>query len=365
MKPEPLDIINGDVAEMEAESDIVVSGEINCGGQEHFYLETNSCLVVPTEAGELEIFAATQNANETQLAAAHACGLQASHVVCRIKRIGGGFGGKETRSLVFDTPVAVAAHALGLPVRMNVDRDVDMQLSGQRHAFHGKYRAGCTKEGQLKFIDLKLFLNAGFSFDLSEPILGRALFHADAAYKWPAFRVLGWMCKTNQSSHTAFRGFGGPQGIFVAETVIEHLASALEQQNKASMQHFPTLTSYDIRSRNLYASGDETHFGEEIEDYNVPVAWVQIAETAELKKREEEAEAFNAQNKWKKRCISTLPTKYGINYTAKFMNQAGALVHVYRDGTVLISHGGMEMGQGLHTKMCQVSVCFIYRTFQT
>lgn len=338
---------------MESESDVVVTGEINCGGQEHFYLETNSCLVVPAETGQLEIFASTQNANETQLAAAHACGLHASHVVCRVKRIGGGFGGKETRALVFDTPVAVAAHALGVPVRMNVDRDTDIQLSGQRHAFHGKYRAGCTRDGKLKFMDLQLYLNAGFSYDLSEPILGRALFHADGAYRWPAFKVLGYMCKTNQTSHTAYRGFGGPQGIFVTETVIEHLASALEEQQRSSVIA-PSITSYDIRSRNLYKSGEETHFGEVIEQYNIPEAWSQIFETAEVDRRQREIDEFNVSNKWKKRSLCMLPTKYGINYTAKFMNQAGALVHVYRDGTVLISHGGMEMGQGLHTKMCQV-----------
>jgi xanthine dehydrogenase/oxidase len=348
MLAEPLELLDGDLQNRELESDVIVSGEINIGGQEHFYLETNSCLAIPTENGSMEIFASTQNANETQLACAHACNISANHVVCRVKRIGGGFGGKETRSLVFTTPTAVAAHALGIPVRINIDRDVDMQVSGQRHAFHGKYRAGCTLSGKLKFLDVALYSNAGFSFDLSEPVLSRALLHVDNTYKWPALHATGQLCRTNQPSHTAFRGFGGPQGMYVTETVIEHLSSALRERNVANA------SSFWLRSNNFYATGDETHFGEVIEQFNVPEAWERILRTAEVERREAEIELFNTQHKWKKRALSIIPTKYGINYTAKFMNQAGALVHIYSDGTVLVSHGGMEMGQGVHTKMCQV-----------
>ena len=350
--PNSFEISNGDVAAMEQGSDIIVSGSMNVGGQEHFYLETNCCLAVPTERGELEIYASTQNLNETQLICARATGLPASHITCRVKRIGGGFGGKETRTVIFSAPVALAAHILGAPVRINVERDLDMQLTGQRHAFSAKYRAGCKADGTITFLDTEIYSNGGFSYDLSEPVMGRALLHIDGVYRWPALRAIGRICKTNQPSHTAFRGFGGPQGMVVVETVMEHLYSEVAKRKEECPAVARSII--DFRLHNLYREGDETHFGTRLVDFNVPEALHQVINKSNIYAREQAVKDFNKQNRWKKRGIYILPTKYGINYTAKFMNQGGALIHIYRDGTVLASHGGMEMGQGIHTKMIQV-----------
>lgn len=228
-------------------------------------------------------------------------------------------------------------------VSINIERDLDMSITGQRHAFLLQYRAGCTKEGKLKFLDARLYNNAGFSLDLSQAVMDRALFHSDSAYKWPAFRVIGTVCKTNQPSHTAFRGFGGPQGLMVSEIAIEHLARA------------SGIDPIILRSSNMYVDGDRTPFGETLENFYLPKMWKEIQEKADYTERKVAVERFNESNRWKKRGIFLLPTKFGINFTAKFMNQGGALVHVYIDGTVLVSHGGTEMGQGLHTKIIQVA----------
>jgi xanthine dehydrogenase/oxidase len=212
---------------------------------------------------------------------------------------------------------------------------VDMQLTGQRHAFVAKYRAGCSRDGKLKFMDLKLYSNAGFSYDLSEPVMGRACLHCDSVYRWPALHVTGTLCRTNQSSHTAFRGFGGPQGVFACETVIEHLATAAK------------IPVDVVRKLNMYAVDDKTHFNTVLDEVNISDAWALVQDSCNYQKRIDEVEEFNRNNKWKKRGIYLMSMKYGINYTAKFMNQGGCLIHIYRDGSVIASHGGMEMGQGV------------------
>lgn len=341
--PNKFEIESGSLQEQESEADFIVEGDVNIGGQEHFYLETNCAFVQPIENRQLEITSSTQNATETQMHCASACGLPASHVMSKVKRIGGGFGGKESRAAQFACPIAIAAHLMQVPVRINVERDTDMSVSGQRHAFYGKYRAGCTKSGKLKFLDLHMYNNAGYSLDLSAAVLGRAMFHCDGPYHWPALRTRGTMCRTNQPSNTAFRGFGGPQGMLMCETVLEHLATQAG------------LSAQTMRDMNLYTEGQHTHYGQPIEAFNVPIAWRQVLEEAKVAERQAAIEKFNKENKWKKRGLCVLPTKYGLNYTAKFMNQGGALVNVYTDGTVLVSHGGMEMGQGLHTKVIQIT----------
>lgn len=341
--PDKFEIVSGNLQTEEDGSDFVVEGDVNIGGQEHFYLETNCAFVQPIENRQLEITSSTQNATETQMHCASACGIPASHVMSKVKRIGGGFGGKESRAAQFACPIAIAAHLMQVPVRINVERDTDMSLSGQRHAFYGKYRAGCTKDGKFKFMDLHLYSNAGFSYDLSAPVLGRAMFHCDGPYHWPSLRTRGTMCRTNQPSNTAFRGFGGPQGMLMCETIVEHLATQ------------SGLSAQTLRETNLYVEGQHTHYGQPIEAFNVPFAWNQVIEGAKVAERQAAIDTFNKENKWKKRGICVLPTKYGLNYTAKFMNQGGALVNVYTDGTVLVSHGGMEMGQGLHTKVIQIT----------
>jgi len=340
---EPHVIASGDLAAQEAEAEIIVSGTGKIGGQEHFYLETNCTLAVPMEHGQMEIFSSTQNPTKTQNFCAYVCGIPAAQVVCRCKRMGGAFGGKETRSVFIAVTAALGAHLTGRAVSINVERDLDMSITGQRHAFMVNYRAGCDRQGKLKFMDAQLYNNAGFSLDLSQAIMDRALFHCDNTYKWPAFRARGTLCRTNQPTHTAFRGFGGPQGMMLTEMALQHLASAAG------------IDIDTMRERNLYAEGDVTHFGQRLEAFHVPALWQQIKTTAMLAERRAAISTFNTENRWKKRGLAVLPTKFGINFTAKFMNQGGALVHVYVDGTVLISHGGTEMGQGLHTKMIQIA----------
>nr|XP_022334415.1 xanthine dehydrogenase/oxidase-like isoform X1 [Crassostrea virginica] len=337
-------IRNGDLVKGFEKADHVVEGEVSMGGQEHFYLETHASLAVPRgEDGEMELFVSTQNPAETQHVVAEALGLPANKIVCRVKRMGGGFGGKETRNIAFTVPVAVAAAKLGCPVRCMLDRDEDMVSSGTRHPFYGKYKVGFTKDGKITAVECDVYNNAGHSLDLSGAVMDRALFHSDASYKIPNIRVTGYLCKTNIPSNTAFRGFGGPQGMFIAETWIEHIAETLDISVK------------QVREINMYNEGETTHFNQPLIQCNIKRCWNECLERADYNNRRKDIDIFNSENRWKKRGISIIPTKFGISYTALFLNQAGALVIIYKDGSVLITHGGTEMGQGLHTKMIQVA----------
>jgi len=258
--------------------------------------------------------------------------------------MGGGFGGKETRTVMTSSVIALAAYRLKRPVKINLDRDVDMWITGTRHPFIGRYKAGAGPDGKLRAIDVTLYANAGYSMDLTEPVMGRALFHCDGNYKIPNVRAEGFMCMTNTASNTAYRGFGGPQGLLVAEAYITHLANKLK------------ISPEELRARNLYAfDGDRTHFAQLMEKCPLQRMWQELSSSSDYAARVEEIQRFNKTSRWRKRGIAHMPTKFGIAFTAKFMNQGGALVHVYTDGTVLVTHGGTEMGQGLHTKMCQVA----------
>ena len=323
-------------------AEVVVEGEVRIGGQEHFYLECNAALAVPDE-GELTVYASTQTTMKTQKFAALVCGLDQSKVVCRMKRMGGGFGGKETRSVFVSTAAAFAAHRLGKPVRINLDRDVDMWTTGTRHPFYAKYKVGALKTGKVVAVELDLFNNGGYSLDLSVPVMDRALFHCDNAYKFPALKATGQVCITNTVSNTAFRGFGGPQGMMICEQFMDHLTRELH------------LDPNDVRRMNMYGEGELTHFGQPFVRNTLPRLWDQLIDTAQVSQRSEQIQAFNKTSRYIKRGLSIIPTKFGINFTAKFMNQAGALVHIYTDGTVLVHHGGTEMGQGLNTKCIQVA----------
>lgn len=307
---------SGDIEVARESAEIHVTGERKIGAQEHFYLETNCTIVIPSENGELEIYSSTQNPTKTQNFCASVCGISASKVVSKCKRMGGGFGGKETRSVFIACTAALASYLLNRPVSINIERDVDMSISGQRHSFIGKYSAGCTKDGIIKYVQYQLYSNAGYSLDLSQPVMDRALFHCDNVYEFPALHCRGSICKTNQPSHTAFRGFGGPQGLIMAEMVMDHLASA-------------TGIPVDIlRRRNMYKEGSITHFGMPLEDFNVPMMWDQLYNTANIAQRRNEVEKFNAENRWRKRGISIVPTKFGISFTAKFMNQVDKSMNV-------------------------------------
>mmetsp|Transcript_23214 Transcript_23214/g.63722 ORF Transcript_23214/g.63722 Transcript_23214/m.63722 type:complete len:627 (-) Transcript_23214:691-2571(-) len=319
------------------------------GGQEHFYLEPGSTLVVPTDDGGVSITSSTQAVDKTQKLAARVLSLPAAKVVSRCRRMGGGFGGKETRTAFAAVAVAVAAHKLNVPVRLTLRRDVDMGTTGGRHPFIAKYIAAARPDSgygpKLAAMKVQLYSNGGATLDLSGPVMDRALLHVDGCYKWPSFYARGVVCRTHTPPNTAFRGFGGPQGQLVVEAVMEHLASSLG-------------CSVDLlRRSNWYKEGEELTFGTVLEEgeWRIPRAFDELAVDADITERQKQVDDFNRAHRWRKRGLALLPTKFGINFTAKFMNQGGALVHVYTDGTVLISHGGTEMGQGLHTKVCQVA----------
>ena len=336
-------IVNGDTEKAFKEADHVFSGTTRMGGQEHFYLETNACVAIPKpEDGEMEIYSSTQNPTETQAYVAQVCGVQANKIVSKVKRLGGGFGGKETRSIQLACIVAAAANKTKKPVRCMLNRDDDIMTSGQRHPFLGIWKVALNKDGKLQALDVDVFNNGGWSQDLSAAVVDRALSHIDGCYKIPNVNVRGRICKTNTVSNSAFRGFGGPQGMFIGESIMEEAADKIG------------MTVEKLREINFYKPEEPTHFKQPLEDWHVPLMYEQIKEESNYEARREAVEKFNKEHKWQKRGLALIPTKFGISFTALFLNQAGALVHIYHDGSVLVAHGGTEMGQGLHTKVCMI-----------
>ncbi|EHY58092.1 hypothetical protein HRR83_005050 [Exophiala dermatitidis] len=336
-------IRRGDVDKAFQECDYVFEGTARMGGQEHFYLETQACLAIPKpEDGEMEIWCSTQNPSETQAYASKALGVQSNKVVAKVKRLGGGFGGKETRSIQLSTICAVAANKVRRPVRCMLNRDEDIVTSGQRHPFFAIWKVGVNKDGKIQALRANVFNNGGWSQDLSAAVVDRSLSHIDGCYNIPNIDVDGRICKTNTVSNSAFRGFGGPQGMFICETFMEEVADHLKMPVEK------------LREINLYKEGDQTHFNQELEDWHVPLMWKQVKESADYETRRKAVDDFNATHKWQKKGLALIPTKFGISFTALFLNQAGALVHIYHDGSVLVAHGGTEMGQGLHTKICMI-----------
>jgi xanthine dehydrogenase/oxidase len=337
-------IKKGDVEQAFKDCDHVFTGVTRMAGQEHFYLETHACVAVPKpEDGEIEIFSGTQNPTETQAYVAQVTGVAANKVVCRVKRLGGGFGGKETRSVQLAGICSVAANKLRRPVRCMLNRDEDMLTSGQRHPFLARWKVGVNKDGKFQALDADVFNNGGWTQDLSAAVIDRSLSHIDGVYSIPNVHVRGRIARTNTVSNTAFRGFGGPQGLFIAESYMEEVADHLG---------IPVIK---LREINMYKPGDITHFNQELKDWYVPLMYKQVQEESEYKKREAEVAAFNDSHQWNKRGMALIPTKFGISFTALFLNQAGALVHIYHDGSILLAHGGVEMGQGLHTKMIMIA----------
>ena len=337
-------INTGNAEKAFAEADHVFSGVVRMGGQEHFYLETQACVVIPKpEDGEMEVWASTQNPTETQAYAAQVIGVAANKIVAKVKRLGGGFGGKETRSIQLSSICAVAAKKTQRPVRCMLNRDEDMITSGQRHPFLALWKLAVNRDGKIQALDADVFCNAGWTQDLSGAVAERALTHIDGVYNIPNVHVRGRPVKTNTVSNTAFRGFGGPQGMFIGESIMEEVADHLKM---------PVL---ELREINMYKPGEKTHFLQELKDWHIPLMVEQIKQESKFEERKKAVEAFNQQSKWKKRGISLIPTKFGISFTALWFNQAGALVHIYHDGSILVAHGGTEMGQGLHTKMTMIA----------
>ncbi|XP_032670200.1 xanthine dehydrogenase isoform X2 [Odontomachus brunneus] len=339
----PKRIIKGNAEKAFAEADHVLEGEVRIGGQEHFYLETHAAIAVPRDGDELEVFCSTQHPTEIQKLIAHVLNIHINRVNVRVKRLGGGFGGKESRPVLLAIPVAFAAHKLQKPVRCMLDRDEDMMVSGTRHPFLFRYKVGFNNNGLIKVVAVHIYSNAGYSHDLSIAVLERAMFHFENAYKIPVSEVYGYACKTNLPSNTAFRGFGGPQGMFVAENIIRQIANYLQKD------------VVKLSKLNLYKEGDVTHYNQQLLNCTLDRCWNECLASSCYNERLAEVQRYNKENRFKKRGIAIVPTKFGIAFTVLFLNQGGALVHIYTDGSVLISHGGVEMGQGLHTKMIQVA----------
>ncbi|KAL2866591.1 putative xanthine dehydrogenase HxA [Aspergillus lucknowensis] len=337
-------IKNGDPENAFKEADQVIEGVTRMGGQEHFYLETQACVAIPKpEDGEMEIWSGTQNPTETQSYVAQVTGVASNKIVSRVKRLGGGFGGKETRSVQLAGICATAAAKTRRPVRCMLNRDEDIATSGQRHPFYCRWKVGVSKEGKLLALDADVYANGGHTQDLSGAVVERSLSHIDGVYRIPNMYVRGRICKTNTVSNTAFRGFGGPQGMFFAESIISEVADHLE------------IPVEELRLLNMYEPGDKTHFNQELKDWHVPLMYDQVLEESSYLERRKSVEEYNRTHKWSKRGMAIIPTKFGISFTALFLNQAGALVHIYHDGSILVAHGGVEMGQGLHTKMVAIA----------
>ncbi|KJK65345.1 hypothetical protein P875_00010371 [Aspergillus parasiticus SU-1] len=337
-------IKNGDTEAAFRHADHVITGVSRMGGQEHFYLETQACVAIPKpEDGEMEIWSGTQNPTETQTYVAQVTGVAANKIVSRVKRLGGGFGGKETRSIQLAGLCATAAAKTRRPVRCMLNRDEDIITSGQRHPFYCRWKVGVTKEGKLLALDADVYANGGHTQDLSAAVVDRSLSHIDGVYNIPNVHVRGRICKTNTVSNSAFRGFGGPQGMFMAESFMSEIADHLD------------IPVEKLRMDNMYKHGDKTHFNQELKDWHVPLMYNQVLEESSYMERRKAVEEYNKKHKWSKRGMAIIPTKFGISFTALFLNQAGALVHIYHDGSVLVAHGGVEMGQGLHTKMTMIA----------
>jgi xanthine dehydrogenase/oxidase len=326
------------------EAEVILESDLRMGGQEHFYLEPNAHLVIPGEGDEITSLSSTQCPEKHQRYIAQVLGIPMHKVTVKTKRVGGGFGGKETRAAFVNAAAAVAAAILRHPVRLVLDRDEDMAITGQRHPFYATYKVGARNDGRILSWTVDFYSNAGNSLDLSGSIMDRALMSCDSVYNIPGFRAQGYVCKTNLPSNTAFRGFGGPQGMMAVEHMIDRVSKELNL--------FPE----QVRELNMYKEGDQTPYGMRLEGCQALACWLGAMESAGgMTGRREEIRKYNNVHRFRKRGIAAIPTKFGISFTTKFLNQAGALVHIYQgDGTVLVTHGGVEMGQGLHTKVCQI-----------
>ncbi|MDP2261571.1 MAG: xanthine dehydrogenase molybdopterin binding subunit [Hydrogenophaga sp.] len=380
----PVHVARGDAPAALQRAPHVLEGAFEVGGQEHFYLEGQIAYVMPLEQNQWWVYASTQHPGEVQHWVSHALGLRLSAVTVECRRMGGGFGGKETQAGHLAVWAAIAANRFNCPVKLRLERDDDFMITGKRHPFAYRYRAGFDDSGLLSGLQLEMLVNCGFSADLSGPVADRAIFHADNAYFLEDVAISSYRCKTNLQSHTAFRGFGGPQGVIVIERILSDIAARLG------------LDPLDVRLRNLYsneptsqalrqaqderegsaraaasagrpeqrpvraepveafAKRNVTHYLMKVEDNILQPLMTQLALTSDYRNRRQQIAAWNAQSPVIKRGISLTPVKFGISFTATLFNQAGALVHVYTDGSVQVNHGGTEMGQGLNTKVAQI-----------
>ncbi|HXQ80799.1 MAG TPA: xanthine dehydrogenase molybdopterin binding subunit [Opitutaceae bacterium] len=338
----PHTIARGDWKAALEESPLKLEGEFSVGGQEHFYLETQAAWAEAGEGGSVFVSSSTQHPTEIQAIVAELIGQPRNKVVVQSPRMGGGFGGKETQGNAFAAMVALASIKTRQPVRIQLDRDLDMMITGKRHPFLARFSAGYDRRGMILAAAVDLYSDGGWSLDLSQPVLDRALFHVDNGYYVPALRVTGLIARTNVASNTAFRGFGGPQGMLVMEEIVDRIARRLG------------LAPEDVRGRNLYRGKGETnttHFLQEIGDNRLQTVWRRVQRESGFAKKRREVDRWNRAHPRIKRGLAVTPVKFGISFTLTHYNQAGALVLLYTDGTAQVNHGGTEMGQGLHTKI--------------
>ena len=350
----PVFVNRGDAAQALTLAPHTLSGTLEVGGQEHFYLEGQVAYVLPQEQNQWLVYSSTQHPGEVQHWVAHALGLDNHAVRVECRRMGGGFGGKETQAGHLAVWAAVAAHKLKCPIKLRLDRDDDFIVTGKRHPFAYDYTVGFDDSGRLQGLQLMMAANCGFSADLSGPVADRAIFHADNAYFLQDVAIASYRCKLNTQSHTAFRGFGGPQGMIVIEAILSDIARHLR------------LDALDVRLRNLYSEDlthnpaqpeqarNTTHYGMRVEDNILQPLLSKLELSSQYRRRLEAISSYNAKSPVIQRGIAITPVKFGISFTATLFNQAGALVHVYLDGSVEVNHGGTEMGQGLNTKVAQI-----------
>jgi xanthine dehydrogenase large subunit len=353
----------GDAAAAIASAPHSLDGLIDIGGQEHFYLEGQAALAVPGEDLDMTIHSSTQHPSEIQHKIAHILAVPSHAITVDVRRMGGAFGGKESQGNLPAAVAAIAARKLKRPVKCVYDRDDDFMLTGKRHDMRIDYHVGFDGDGRIVGLDMTQAVRCGMSFDLSQPIADRAMFHADNAYYLPAARITSYRLKTHTQSNTAFRGFGGPQGVVAAERMIDHIASHLDLDPLLVRRrnfYDPALAPDKVQPTIAATARRLTPYYMEVEDCIIADIVDALAKTSDYERRRHDIRAWNNANAIIKRGIALTPVKFGISFTKTFLNQAGALIHVYADGSIALNHGGTEMGQGLYVKVAQV----VAETFQ-
>jgi xanthine dehydrogenase large subunit len=336
--------VRGDADDAISQSPHVLEGEQYVRGQEHFYLEGQTSFVLPNEDEGVVVYCSSQHPTEVQHLVAKVLDVPFHQIQVEVRRLGGGFGGKESQAAALACIAAIFARRNKLAIKFRMPRQDDMVQTGKRHDFWNRYRVGFDDNGQVQGVNMELAALCGHSPDLSEGIVDRAMFHADNSYYYDNAKITGYRCKTHTVSNTAFRGFGGPKGMIAAESMMDDIARALN------------LDPLDVRKANLYKPGrDVTPYGQKIEQHVLPALIDQLESSCDYRARREEIKQFNRESSHFKRGLALTPVKFGISFTSKHLNQAGALVHIYTDGSIHVNHGGTEMGQGLHTKMKQVA----------
>ena len=340
----PLEIHMGNAEKAIEAATHCLTGNLIIGGQEHYYLESQAALAIPTENKEIVVHSSTQNPTEVQHLVAHVLGVPQHCVEVITRRMGGGFGGKETDSSQLACICALFVQRTQHPVKARLSRSDDILMTGKRHDFKVDYQAGFDDQGRIQGVVIDFAARCGYSLDLSRAILSRTLFHADNAYYLPNASFRGFLCKTHTASNTAFRGFGGPQGMLAIENIIDEIANCL------------SLDAFDVRKANFYQkqTNNVTPYGQTVEDNIINELADELALDANYLQRRQSIEVFNQKNKYLKKGLALSPVKFGISFSTRYLNQAGALVHVYKDGSIYLNHGGTEMGQGLFIKVAQV-----------